>query len=166
MSETIFYRWIKNGSYDLMKALEHNTLTYTEYDKTKKAPRVSNKARWIFIKGGSYFGSKNIMKDRLLVVFTLSIDSSQIITNSKNHVNFEDDFVGEAKHLNKIIVKNNEPGAYGVGCSICPHLNIISTRVATKKEYARVIGCNTIEIKNGFDKIKKFNIETKLIVSV
>lgn len=150
MSKT-FYRWVKNPSSDLNQALECNKLVYTNNGKP------SRKARWLTEKGADYVPNKRLMKDRVLVVFELSDGSAAFIKNKTNQISSEDtSFNGEAKHPKKIIVKNNEKGAYGVGMDLCTGLVITSTKVATKKEYAKVLKLNEMEIPKGFNKVKKY----------
>jgi len=97
------------------------------------------------------------MTGRVLVVFELSDVSSKYIKNKANQIDFEDaNYKGEAKHPKKIIIKSNEKGAYGVGMDLCADLVITATRVATKKEYAKVLDLKEIEIPNGFNKVKKY----------
>jgi len=150
MSKT-FYRWIKNPSHDLQQALECNKLVYTDNGKP------SCKARWLTEKGADYVPNKRLMKDRVLVVFELSDVSANFIRNKTNQIDFEEtSFKGEAKHPKKVIVKSNEKGAYGVGMDLCTSLVITATRVATKKEYAKVLDLKEIEIPSGFNKVKKY----------
>ncbi len=137
----LFFRWIKNESQDLDMAKEKK-LVYTENGKP------SNKARWLFEEGATYQAGTSILKDRTLVVFDFGEDGAETIKNKDNQIDFESgEFKGEAQHPDKVITKSNEQGAYGVGKTIISRLKVVSTRLATKKEVARALSLNEMEVK-------------------
>jgi hypothetical protein len=87
---------------------------YEEFEKTKSYALVNyggstDKAIWFKTKGGSY--GADFAADRPWIVVV-----EVQITRETPLINFEsEDFEGEAKHSNMVIVKTNEAGAYGIG---------------------------------------------------
>jgi hypothetical protein len=69
----------------------------------------TDKAVWFKTKGGSYDASFAAERPWIVVI--------EVIINKQTPlINFEsEDFEGEAKHPNMVIVKTNEAGAYGIG---------------------------------------------------
>lgn len=137
---TIFFRWIKNSSPDLAAA-KNKKLVYSNNGN------FSNKACWIFEDGAAYKAGANIRKERTLVAFDFGSAGDEVIKNVENHIDFESpEFKGEAAHPRQVIVKSNEPGAYGVGGMIVGLIGVVNTRLATKKEVAKALDLNILEV--------------------
>jgi hypothetical protein len=137
---TLFFRWIKKTSPDLAAA-KNKKLVYSNNGKP------SNKACWISEAGAAYQPGATIRKERILVAFDFGSAGDTVIKNKENHLDFEsEDFKGEAQHPYKIIVKSNEPGAYGVGGAILGHIGVVSTRLASVKEIAKALGLSEREV--------------------
>ena len=61
------------------------------------------------------------------------------------------EFGGENKHPWMIIVKNNEPGAYGIGRYRQATTNFhTKSRYATKKEVAKALGVSEMEVGDAY----------------
>jgi hypothetical protein len=84
------------------------------------------------------------IRGRVLVVFVLSLAGEAILQDETTWIRYPDDpkFKGEAQHPDGIIVKTNEPGAYGIGRSVLQKLNqqIAETRLAGRQEMETVLG--------------------------
>jgi hypothetical protein len=127
-----YFRWIAPGP-DLMMAK-------VKVLQVSASPRT---ACWIFDMAGLWKPSVGISSDRVLVAFTFTDLGQQIITNQSRWVHFPGQgFIGEAKHPDGIIVKSNEPGAYGIGAAILKELNVCikEARLADLKEMAKALG--------------------------
>jgi hypothetical protein len=126
-----YYRWISKGP-DLMAA-------------QRKLLQVSASPRhacWIFDMS-EYKPSAGVHGDRVLVAFTFTSAGEDILADESKWINFPGTaFKGEAQHPDGIIVKTNEPGAYGVGCSLLAELNecIKEARLANRKELSKALG--------------------------
>lgn len=141
----IYYRWIQSDSPDLKAALVDNRLVYTG-----TGGRASSKAFWIFRKDKPYRPSSSVVKGRLLVVFELTKRSEALLNDPQNHVDFEvPKFLGEAGYPAKIIVKNNELGAYGIGQAILRQILPSSPgiKLGTKEDVASALGKNVCEVQ-------------------
>lgn len=140
---TAYFKWIKSSSADLTTALQRNQLRST-YTKTNSETAESRSALWVFRMGGTnYTPSTRIMSDRTLVKITFRPEGEAIMESKDNHINFESQsFEGEAGHPLKIIVKNNEPGARGIGAKILEFLNahIASIEHASSSEVKKAGG--------------------------
>jgi hypothetical protein len=100
-------------------------------------------ACWIFEMAAMWKPSDSISSDRVLVAFTFTDLGQQIITNPSKWIRFPgQQFIGEAQHPDGVIVKSNEPGAYGIGANVLKELNrcIKETRLANLKEMAKALG--------------------------
>ena len=127
-----YFRWIAPGP-DLMQAKARIL-------QVSASPRT---ACWIFDMAGLWKPSGSISSDRVLVAFTFTELGQQIITNQSRWIRFPgEEFIGEAQHPDGIIVKSNEPGAYGVGASALKELNVCirQVRLADVKEMAKALG--------------------------
>src|SRR5262245_50836637 len=109
-----FYRWYRPN--DDLKNAKENVLTYTEHG------RPSGKAFWVFDMEEKYRPSKRLYDGRVLVYIEF-VDHS-LITTDTNHVNFSDpeESGGEKDFPDKVLVKENEPGAYGIGKNVLSQL--------------------------------------------
>lgn len=138
---TLFFRWIKKTSPDC-QAARNGKLVYSNDG------RPSNKACWLFEQGAKYQPGASIRHERVLVAFDFGAAGDSVIKNSENHIDFESSaFKGEAKHPDKVIIKSNEPGAYGVGGMIVGLIGVVSVRLATKKEVAASLGLSEREVE-------------------
>lgn len=136
-----YYRWIKTSSADLITALERNQLrsTYQQRGETVE----SRSALWVFRMDLGYKPGVGIASDRTLVKITYKSEGEAIMENPENHLDFEsEEFAGEAGHPLKIIVKNNEPGARGIGATILQYLNarVASIEKASAREIKKATG--------------------------
>jgi hypothetical protein len=113
-------------------------------------------AMWIFELTQNYRPGNRIAKGSCLVAYELDDTATNNVKNVL-HIDFEDDdFKGEGKHPNNIIVKNNEPGAYGIGVLRQKITNYhVTTRYATKKEVAKALGFSE---KDDIDAYKPPNV--------
>ena len=108
-------------------------------------------AMWIFdldsTKTSGYRPGRRIVKGACLIVYDLDDIATENVKNV-GHINFESvHFKGEAQHPNYIIVKNNEPGAYGLGKSRQKPTNShTTTRYGTREEVARVLKLKEDEV--------------------
>jgi hypothetical protein len=136
---TKLYSWIDKDSPDL-KNYKENKFTYSYRGVS------SEKAFWFFDLKKSYRPGAAIAKNRLLLAFDFGAQLVNVIENVSNHLDFEStEFKGETKHKIQIIVKNNEPGAYGVGAMIRPFLTPKIT-LASKTEVAKALGKKEKEV--------------------
>ncbi|EBA10537.1 hypothetical protein [Sagittula stellata] len=130
-----FYRWVpKDHAEDALASglVSHN-----------------GSAMWIFSMEKGY--RPNMVKGRILLAFDLTDPAATNIT-TKKLLDFEDpEFGGENKHPWKIIVKNNEPGAYGIGRHRQATTNFhTKSRYATKKEVAKALGVSEMEVGDAY----------------
>lgn len=111
-------------------------------------------ALWVFSMPESYRPGAGIVANSFLLAFDIHPIGLAIITDSKNHVNYEDttQFKGEAAHPNAIIVKpGNEPGAYGIGTELQKQISpYVKTRFATRKEVAKALKCSEDRVPVSF----------------
>jgi len=104
LAMSTYFRWVAPGP-DLILAKA----------KVLQASASPRSACWIFDMAGLWKPSVGISSDRVLVAFTFNDLGQQIITNPSKWIRFPgEEFVGEAKHPDGIIVKSNEPGATAV----------------------------------------------------
>jgi len=83
-----------------------------------------------------------------LIAYDLD-DTATENVRTVQHIDFESDtFQDEAAHPNAIIVKNNEPGAYGLGKTRqkITNLHVTAINYATKKEVAKALGRSELEV--------------------
>lgn len=103
--------------------------------------KPSNKAFWVFSETSSYKPDANITNSRVLVAFDFGAMNQEVIELKENHIDFEKpEFLGEAKHPTMVIVKSNEPGAYGIGALVRGFLTIKTLRLATTAEVNKALG--------------------------
>ena len=141
---TTFYSWRDNNSGDGKTDIanwKNKKFTYTWQGKP------SDKAFWVFEEQSKYKPNKNITKNRALIAFDFADMGDSVIKLPENRIYSEDEnFAGEAKHTTKVIWKNNETGAYGIGALIRPFLTVRDIRLATIKEMAKSLGLNPLEV--------------------
>jgi hypothetical protein len=126
-----YYRWIARGS-DL-QAAQQGTL------QVSASPRH---AYWIFDMS-NYMPSGGVHGERVLVAIIFNPRGEAILMDQSNRILFPGRaFKGEAQHPDGIIVKSNEPGAFGVGQSVLMELNkcINEVRLANRQELATALG--------------------------
>lgn len=104
-------------------------------------------AMWVFDLAQAYRPAARISNGSILIAYDLDATATANILN-RGHIDFEDNgFNGEAQHPECIIVKNNEPGAYGLGSMRQRITNMHTTsRYATKREVARALGLSEREV--------------------
>jgi hypothetical protein len=128
-----YFRWIARGP-DLVQAR-------AKVLQVSAAPRT---AYWIFDMSGAWKPSTGISGDRVLVAMTFTNPGGLIVGDQTRWVRFPTPaFRGEAQHPSGIIVKSNEPGAYGIGCDVLKELNngcVRETRLADLREMAKALG--------------------------
>jgi hypothetical protein len=130
----LYYRWTEAQSPDIAE-YKNKRLAYT----FRGIP--SRKAFWVFEMGSPYRPSASIMRDRILLVITVGPEGDSTVHNPYNWVRFPSPaFVGETKHPVSIIVKDNEPGSYGIGTTIRESLPVLDIRCATRNEIAKALG--------------------------
>jgi hypothetical protein len=127
-----YFRWIARGP-DLTQAR-------VKVLQVSASPRT---AYWIFDMSGAWKPSASISDERALVAITFTDWGQKIIADQSKWIKFPTAaFRGEAQHPNGIIVKTNEPGAYGIGQAVLKELNgcVKDTRLADVKEMAKALG--------------------------
>jgi hypothetical protein len=128
-----YFRWIARGP-DLVQA-------QAKVLQVSAAPRT---AYWIFDMSGAWKPSTGVSDDRILVAVTFTKAGALMIADQARWIRFPTPaFRGEAQHPNGIIVKSNEPGAYGIGAEVLKALNngcVKETRLADLREMAKVLG--------------------------
>jgi hypothetical protein len=135
----LFYRWAPSEHAE--KAIENGLVSH------------NGSAMWIFSLASVYRPGAAISKDACLIAYDLDAIATNNV-QSVEHIDFEaENFTGENGHPRQIIVKNNEPGAYGIGRGRQAATNHhAKTRYATKKEVARALGLKEIETAVGTHK--------------
>lgn len=108
-------------------------------------------AMWIFSMGEGYRPSGGISHGSCLLAYELDEVATLNVT-TREHLDFEhESFKGEGKHPRKVIVKSNEPGAYGLGVMRQRYTNFHTTAgYATKKEVAKALGLREIEVSETY----------------
>lgn len=109
-------------------------------------------ALWIFDgRRNGYRPAQRILHGAWLIAFDLDQTATTNITTVR-HKDFEDDdFGGEAAHPWDVIVKANEPGAYGVGKQRQSKTRShVKTRFATKREVAKALRVNEKEVPDSY----------------
>jgi hypothetical protein len=104
-------------------------------------------AMWIFELTQTYRPGNRIVKGSCLIVYELDAMATHNVKTTM-HIDFEsEDFNGEGRHPTNVIVKNNEPGAYGLGkMRQLPTNHHTTTRYATRREVARALNLNEREV--------------------
>ena len=127
-----YFRWYRSGE-DLKKA-KNKVLQYTD------GGQPSNKAFWVFDMEQTYRPSSRLYSGRVLVYLEFQDDSR--IRDRQNHINFSDpeESAGESGYPNKVLVKENESGAYGIGKDVLSGLKLKSVRLAEAHEVAKALG--------------------------
>jgi hypothetical protein len=132
-----YFRWIAPG-HDLTQAR-------VKILQISASPRT---AYWVFDMADEWKPSGGVSDDRVLVAITFNDQGQQIITDQSRWVRFPGPaFIGEAQHPEGIIVKDNEPGAYGIGRDVLTALNggrVKETRLANLKEMAKALDKPTV----------------------
>lgn len=90
---------------------------YNQYVVSGNYSRVEHKgsinnAVWFMTNGGNYTADFASGREWKVTIYVVINQATPLI-----HAEHED-FDGEAQHPNQVIVKNNEPGAYGIGREI------------------------------------------------
>ena len=145
--------------------------------------RESRKAFWVFDLDQKYRPSMDD-PEHILIALDYGGDVAKFFAAKENQINFEQtaaiselerewkalktkfgeneglngmekNFHGEAKHPCKVIVKNNEPGAYGIGSQLRAQFPV-KIRTATTSEYLSALGLGP---KGKLD--KKWAVEAK-----
>lgn len=108
-------------------------------------------AMWVFDLNKTYRPGNAIVNNAWLVAYDLD-NTAKANIETRGHINFEDQgFGGEAAHPASVIVKENEPGAYGIGRMRQSTTNYHTTaRFATKKEVAKALGLKEMEVSDHF----------------
>jgi hypothetical protein len=137
-----YYKWMAKGP-DLITAKARRL-------QQSQSPRA---AYWIFEMSGLYRPSDRISADRILIAITFNHKGQAIIKDQSRWIRFpQPEFQGEAQHPNEIIVKSNEPGAYGIGRSLLEALNttacVNEVRLAGLEEVARAFGKKTWQVQD------------------
>jgi len=117
----------------------------------KKLMSHNGAALWVFDLSKPYRPGQAISNNAWLVAYDLDATAESNI-KSREHIDFEDEsFKGEAKHPTKVIVKENEKGAYGIGRMRqgCTNMHV-TARFAKKKEVAKALGLDEREVADGF----------------
>lgn len=132
-----FYRWVPMAHAQTARAnglVSHN-----------------GSAMWIFSLGQAYRPGAGISRGSCLLAFDLDEVATLNVT-TREHIDFEDDrFDGEGRHPRQIIVKHNEPGAYGLGTMRQRYTNFhTTTGFATKREVASALGLNEREVSDNY----------------
>jgi len=108
-------------------------------------------AKWIFDLRQRYRPGRGVYGGAILIAYDLD-DTAIDNIKTRDHIDFENpDFTGEGKHPTKIIVKNNELGAYGLGTirqGITNHH--ANARYATKREVASALNLNVREVSDAY----------------
>lgn len=105
-------------------------------------------AMWIFDLTQAYRPGAAIARGSYLLAYTVD-DTASINIQTREHLDFEDPgFGGEAQHPTKVIVKNNETGAYGLGKIRQKLTNMhCVTTYARKAEVASALELNIREVE-------------------
>ncbi|MGD8593672.1 MAG: hypothetical protein PVF82_12600 [Gammaproteobacteria bacterium] len=100
----------------------------------------------------AYRPSQSIYRNSILLAYEVD-DTAELNIMNREHIDFEsEDFEGENGHPTKIIVKSNEPGAYGLGRMRqgITNKHVTNARYATKKEVAKALKLNVIEVSDAY----------------
>jgi hypothetical protein len=132
-----FFRWVPKEH--AAKAIELGLVSHNA------------SALWIFDLTGTYRPSADISRNAYLLAYDLD-DTATINVSTRDHIDFESsDFRGEARHPAHVIVKANEPGAYGLGKMRQGLTNLhATTGYATRKEVAKALGIQEREVDNSY----------------
>lgn len=109
----------------------------------------SKKAFWVFDLRKPYRPQRKLAKGRLLVAFDFGARGVSILENESLYVTFpKPEFLGETRHPNQIIVKENEEGAYGIGHLLLRTFPVNAIRLATRGEIADALSIEQRLLKN------------------
>jgi hypothetical protein len=124
---------------------------YAESAKESNLMSHHGSAMWVFDLKQAYRPGAAISRNAILLAYDLD-DTAEINITTRQHINFESqDFDGEAAHPAHVIVKANEPGAYGIGRQRQGATKFhTKVRYATKKEVAKALGLKEIEVADGY----------------
>ena len=128
-----FFRWIP--SQHAVAALRDGMVSHNQ------------SALWVFESTGTYKPGNNITRGAYLLAYEVTDTATTNIKTVKT-INFLDvNYVGESDHPLFNIVKDNEPGAYGIGRHRQKTTNLhATTRYARKSEVAWALGLNEREV--------------------
>jgi hypothetical protein len=115
--------------------------------RVSASPRT---AYWIFDTTDRWKPSVGVSTDRVPVAVTFIDPGQQLIRDPSRWIRFPGSaFHGEAQHPDGVIVKTNEPGAYGIGHNALRDLNrcIKETRLADLREVAKALGKPTAHVQ-------------------
>ncbi|GGI84868.1 hypothetical protein GCM10007973_21830 [Polymorphobacter multimanifer] len=104
-------------------------------------------AMWVFDLQQAYRPGSAISNNAWLIAYDLD-DTAATNIRTRGHIDFENAaFAGEAAHAIEVIVKSNEPGAYGIGRMRQGITSMhVTARFAKKKEVAKALGLKEQEI--------------------
>lgn len=113
---------------------------------------------WMFSRTDKYKPANGLQRGRILMMmeFVWQVDKFWLGDSSK-HIDFENTaFKGESKHPGKIIVKKNEPGAYGVGAGFLEKFSrhIADMDIASHKDYAWAVGQSELGCSDSYSEMK------------
>jgi len=137
---TTYFRWFARGP-DL-QAIKHKRL------QVFASPRT---ACWVFDMADRWKPSSGVSRDRVLVAIVFNEKGVALIRDQSKWIRFPGSaFLGDAQHPNAVIVKSNEPGAYGIGHALLGELNacIRDTRLADVREVAKSLGKSTTQVQD------------------
>jgi len=100
--------------------------------------------------GNQYKPTVGVSTDRVLVAIVFTGSGEQMVADQAKWIRFPGAaFLGEAQHPDGVIVKTNEPGAYGIGRNALRGLNgcISETRLANPREVAKALGKPTAHVQ-------------------
>ena len=139
---TLYYRWTDKTSPD-MANYRNGAFSWT-FNGVR-----SRKAFWVFKLDSEYKPNRSIQKDRILLVFDFGDRGTRVIEDTAdNRIDSatENGFKGETQHPMKVISKQNERGAFGIGASLLEFLQPARIRLATRKEIAKALGISELEV--------------------
>lgn len=126
-------RWVP--SKHAVKALDDKLVSHNE------------SAMWVFDLDQTYRPSSRLIKGKVLLRYKLD-QTATINLTTRNHIDFEsEEFHGERSHPRHIIVKSNEPGAYGIGRTrqVFTTLHVEKVEYASRREVAKALGIKVNE---------------------
>jgi len=138
---TIYYSWRKTDE-ESIPDWKAGRLTY----KYRGVP--SRKAFWVFKATSRYHPRKNIATERILIAYDISAQGEPLIERPQHWIRFPGPaFHGETQHPANVIVKDNEPGAFGVGADILLRLLVKEIRLATRREVANSLDIDPEDVE-------------------
>lgn len=124
---------------------------YAETAKEANLMSHHGSAMWVFDLAKSYRPGTAISQGGILLAYDLDATATLNI-EGRDHIDFEDEaFGGEAAHPTQVIIKSNEPGAYGIGRQRQGATRFhTKVRYATKREVAKALKLKEIEVADGY----------------